>query len=86
MVHAVDHQIAGYIYATNPILVGSNVAASAPAVALVRVAGAARAVTMTRAVDLALDNDTVRVTAVMMGDEKSKDGSDEEENDVPMHD
>lgn len=58
-----------------------DVTAAAPAVALVRVAGAARAVAVTRSVDFALNDDTV-VTVVAMYKE-SQDGGDEEEDDVP---
>jgi phage-related baseplate assembly protein len=60
-----------------------NVAASAVAVARSRVAGAARAVAVTRAVDFALDDDAVAVVAVMSVDEECEDAGDEEEDDVP---
>lgn len=61
----------------------SNVAA--PAVAVVRRdARAARAVSMTRAMNLALDDDAVAVVAVVVCDEESQNGRDEEEDDVPV--
>lgn len=47
----------------------------------VRVAGAARAVAVTGAMDFALNDDTV-VTVVAV-DEESEDGGEEEEDDVP---
>jgi hypothetical protein len=40
-------------------------------------------VSVTRAVDLALDDDAVAVVAVVVRDEECEDSRDEEEDDVP---
>lgn len=65
------------------VVVVSNVAASAVAVARSRVARAARAVAVTRAVDFALDDDAVAIVAVVSVNEECEDASNEEEDDVP---
>lgn len=62
----------------------SDVATSAVAVARSRVAGAARAVAVTRAMDFALDDDAVAVVAVVSVHEECEDAGDEEEDDVPV--
>jgi len=64
------------------VVVVSNVAASAVAVARSRVARAARAVAVTRAVDFALDDDAVAIVAVVSVNEECEDASNEEEDDV----
>jgi hypothetical protein len=66
----------------SPMLIALNVAA--PRVAVMRrAARAARAVSMARAMNLALDNNTVAVVAVVAMHEHGEDGGDEEEDDVP---
>lgn len=73
-----------YIYICShrhtPVL---DVAATAVAVARVRGARATRVVTMTGAVNLALDDNAVAAVAVVTGNKQRQQAGDEEENAVP---
>jgi hypothetical protein len=60
-----------------------DVAATAVAVARVRGARAARVVTVTGAVDFALNDHAVTAVAVVTGDEERQKAGDEEEDAVP---
>ena len=71
-------------HATSSILL--HITATAAAAALMRVARAARSMTMTRAVDFASDDDAVGIMAMMMVDKQGQKGSEEEEKDVPSID